>query len=197
MFNKKLSFFDFFQGINKKVPEPLDSGTWESYQIGLVLRSELVVVHGEVTETEIDELAFAAGGRVAVHEADVHAAAVVGGATVVVGFGVASIERPDRTTLAVREADGVAGKGGFGRSLAGLGTIIAGVVPDVTHDEVAEDALTERKAGELILHVGADDTDGVGGVVVAVFMGRAEVGLLVQTAFIDDQHIVGFALAAG
>ena len=166
------------------------SGTWDACQIGLELRSDVGIVKGEVTEAEVDEIALAAGGRVAVHEADVHAAVVVGGTAVMVGFGMTGVERPDGTALAIREADGVAGEGGFGRSLAGVDAVVAGVIPDIFQHEVAEDILAEGEAGFVEHHVGADDADGVAGVVVAVFMGRAEIGLLVQTAFIDDQHVV-------
>ncbi len=130
-----------------------------------------------------------------VHEADVHAAVVVGGTTVVVGFGMAGIECPDGTALTIREADGVAGEGGFRRSLAGVDAIVAGVIPDIFQHEIAEDILAEGEAGFIEHHIGADDTDGVGGVVVAVFMGRAEIGFLVQTAFIDNQYVVALLTA--
>ena len=60
-----------------------------------------MIVRGEVAETEIDEIAFTAGGGMTIHEADVHAAVVVGGTAVVVGFGMARIKRPDGTALAV------------------------------------------------------------------------------------------------
>ena len=160
------------------------------------MRSVRVVVHGEVAEADVEEFASAATGRVPVHEADVHAAVVVGGCAVVrtssSHFSMAGIERPDRTALAIREADGVAAEGGFGRGLAGVGTVVAGVVLDIAQHEVAPIILAEGKTGELVLHVGTDDADGVASVVVAVIMGRAEIGLLVQTAFVDDQHVVGF-----
>ena len=132
----------------------------------------------------------------AIHETDVHAAVVVGGTTVVVGFGVASIECPDGTALTIREADGVAGEGGFRRSLAGVDTVVAGVIPDIFQHEIAEDILAEVEAGLVEHHVGADDADRIGGVVVAVFMRRAEVSLLVQTAFIDDQDVVALLAIA-
>ena len=168
----------------------MDSVTWKAYQIKLELRADVGVVDGEVAEADVDELAFAAGGGMAVHEADVHAAVVVGGTAVVVGFGMARIKRPDGTALAIGEADGVAGEGGFGRDLAGVGAIIAGVVPDVAHHEFAEFTFADAEAGKRVLHVGANDADGVASVVVAVFMARAEVSLLVQTAFVDDQNVV-------
>ena len=175
----------------KKSPRTAyDSGTWDACQIGLVLRSERLVVHGEVTEADVDKIASAAGGRMAVHEADVHAAVVVGGTAVMVGFGMTGVERPDGTALAIREADGVAGEGGFGRGLAGVDAVVAGVIPDIFQHEVAEDIFAKVEAGFVEHHVGADNADGVAGVVVAVFMGRAEIGLLVQAAFVDDQHIV-------
>ena len=132
----------------------------------------------------------------AVHKADVHATAMVGGTAVMVGFGMAGVKRPDGTALTVGEADGVAAEGSFGRSLAGLGTIIAGVIPDVAKHEVAEDILAEVEAGLIKHHVGANDADGVASVVVAVFMARAEVSLFVQTAFVDDQDVVALLAIA-
>ena len=197
MFLYLLLAFGFWLLAEMKSPRiGWNSGTWKACQIKLVLRSKLLIVRGEVAETEIDEIAFTAGGGMTVHEADVHAAVVVGGTAVVVGFGMARIKRPDRTALGIGETDGVAAEGGFGRGLAAVGAVVAGVVPDVTHDEVAEDTLAEREAGKLVLHVRADDTDGVGGVVVGVFMARAEVGLLVQTAFVDNQNVVALLTSA-
>ena len=107
-----------------------------------------------------------------VHEADVHAAAMVGGTAIVktigIGFGMAGVKRPDGTALAVREADGVAGVGGFRRGLAGVNTIVAVVVTrrGIADGEVAEDILAEVEAGKLELHVGTDDADGVAVVIV-------------------------------
>ena len=160
MFLYLLLAFGFWLLAEMKSPRiGWNSGTWKAYQIKLVLRSELSVVGGEVAEAEIDEIAFTAGGGMTVHEADVHAAVVVGGTAVVVGFGMARIKRPDGTALAIGEADGVTGEGGFGRDLAGVGAIIAGVVPDVTHHEFAEFTFADAEAGKLILHVGTNDSD--------------------------------------
>ena len=145
-----------------------------------------MIVRGEVAETEIDEVAFTAGSGMTVHEADVHAAVVVGGTAVVVGFGMARIKRPDGTALAIGEADGIAGEGGFGRGFAGIDAVVAGVIPDIAHHEFAEEAFTDTEAGKLVLHVSTNDADGVSCVVVAVFRATPP-----RRRFHDVQRIPG------
>lgn len=125
----------------------------------------------------------------AVDEADVHTAAVMGGSRVDTSFSMARVECPG-TAGSIIEEDGVAEYWSFRRGFAEGGTVVAGVVIDVANREFTEFILSEREQGEVVHHVCANSADGIAGIsIVLVVMVWAVEGLLVQAAFIDQQGI--------